>query len=45
MRHGVAGKKLGRTSSQRKALRTTLIRQLFEHEKITTTQAKALEGK
>ena len=42
MRHGVAGKKLGRTSSQRKALRTTLIRQLFEHEKITTTQAKAL---
>ena len=41
MRHGVAGKKLGRTSSQRKALRTTLIRQLFEHEKITTTQAKA----
>ena len=42
MRHGVAGKKLGRTSSQRKALRTTLIRQLFEHEKITTTQAQAL---
>ena len=42
MRHGVAGKKLGRTSSQRKALRTTLIRQLFEHERIQTTQAKAL---
>ena len=41
MRHGVAGKKLGRTSSQRKALRTTLIRQLFEHERIQTTQAKA----
>ena len=42
MRHGVAGKKLGRTSSQRKALRTTLVRQLFEHERIQTTQAKAL---
>lgn len=42
MRHGVAGYKLGRTSSQRKALRTTLIRQLYEHERITTTQAKAL---
>ena len=42
MRHGVAGKKLGRTSSQRKALRTTQIRQLFEHERIITTQAKAL---
>lgn len=42
MRHGVAGKKLGRTSSQRKLLRTTLIRQLFEHERISTTQAKAL---
>ena len=41
MRHGVAGKKLGRTSSQRKALRTTLIRQLFEHERISTTLAKA----
>ena len=42
MRHGVAGKKLGRTSSQRKLLRTTLVRQLFEHERIITTHAKAL---
>ncbi len=41
MRHGVAGYKLGRTSSQRKLLRVTQIRQLFEHEKITTTQTKA----
>lgn len=41
MRHGVAGKKLGRTASQRKLLRSTLIRQLFTHERITTTQAKA----
>lgn len=42
MRHGVAGYKLGRTSSQRKLLRMTQISQLFEHEKIITTQAKAL---
>lgn len=41
MRHAVAGKKLGRTSSQRKLLRTTLIRQLFELDHIQTTQAKA----
>ena len=42
MRHSVAGYKLGRTSAPRKALRTTLIRQLFEHERIQTTQAKAM---
>ncbi len=42
MRHGVAGYKLGRTTSQRKLLRVTMIRQLFEHERIMTTQAKAL---
>ncbi len=42
MRHGVAGYKLGRTSSQRKLLRVNLTRQLFEHERITTTHAKAL---
>ncbi|MHC1773215.1 MAG: 50S ribosomal protein L17 [Flexilinea sp.] len=42
MRHGVAGYKLGRTTSQRKLLRVTMTRQLFEHERITTTQAKAL---
>ena len=41
MRHGVSGSKLGRTASQRKLLRSTQIRQLFEHEKITTTLAKA----
>jgi len=42
MRHGVAGYKLGRTASQRKLLRVNLVRQLFEHERITTTQAKAM---
>ena len=41
MRHGVSGSKLGRRASQRKLLRSTQIRQLFEHEKITTTLAKA----
>ncbi len=41
MRHGVAGKKLSRTSDQRTALRRTLINQLFEHERIKTTRAKA----
>ncbi|NMA13008.1 MAG: 50S ribosomal protein L17 [Chloroflexi bacterium] len=41
MRHGVAGYKLGRTSSQRKLMRISQIRALFEHERIVTTQAKA----
>jgi large subunit ribosomal protein L17 len=41
MRHQVAGYRLGRTSSARIALRRTLIKQLFEHERITTTLAKA----
>ncbi len=42
MRHGVAGYKLSRTSEQRKSLRTTLIRQLFEKNRIITTYAKAM---
>lgn len=41
MRHQVAGYKLGRTTSARLALRRTLIKQLFDHERITTTHAKA----
>jgi large subunit ribosomal protein L17 len=41
MRHQVAGYKLGRTKSARIALRRNLIKQLFEHERITTTRAKA----
>jgi len=41
MRHRVAGYKLGRTNDQRKTLRRTMIRQLFEHERIETTRAKA----
>ncbi len=41
MRHQVAGYKLGRTKGARIALRRNLIKQLFEHERITTTRAKA----
>lgn len=41
MRHQVAGKKLNRNSGNRKALRSTLIKQLFTYDKIKTTRAKA----
>lgn len=41
MRHQVAGKRLGRTKSARIALRRNLIKQLFTHERIRTTRAKA----
>lgn len=41
MRHRVAGKHLGRSSGHRKALRRNLINELFRHERITTTEAKA----
>ncbi len=41
MRHGVAGRKLGRNASQRKALWRGLITELFRYERISTTEAKA----
>ncbi len=41
MRHRVAGRRLGRDTKHRKMLRRTLITQLFRHEKIKTTEAKA----
>lgn len=41
MRHKVAGYKLGRQKDQRAALRRNLARQLFTHERIRTTRAKA----
>ena len=41
MRHGVHGKKLGRDTAQRKALRLALTIALLEHERIETTRAKA----
>jgi large subunit ribosomal protein L17 len=42
MRHQIAGKKLGRSTGQRNALRRTLINQFLEHERIHTTRAKAV---
>jgi large subunit ribosomal protein L17 len=41
MRHRVAGRKLGRSKDQRRILRRNLAKQLFEHERIKTTRAKA----
>ncbi len=41
MRHQVAGKKLGRSTAHRNALRKNLIKELFRHERIRTTKAKA----
>jgi large subunit ribosomal protein L17 len=41
MRHGVAGRKLGRNASQRSALWRGLITDLFRHDRISTTEAKA----
>ncbi|RJP60359.1 MAG: 50S ribosomal protein L17 [Deltaproteobacteria bacterium] len=43
MRHQKAGRKLGRTSSHRKAMFRNMLTSLFEHEKIETTDAKAKE--
>lgn len=41
MRHGVAGYRLSRDKDARIALRRLLVKQLFEHERIKTTRAKA----
>ena len=41
MRHKVAGKILDRHPGARNALRRILVKQLFEHERIKTTKAKA----
>ena len=41
MRHRVAGKRLNRSSSHRKALRRNLVTALIQHERIETTEAKA----
>jgi large subunit ribosomal protein L17 len=42
MRHQVAGYRLSRNKDQRIGLRRTLINQLFTHERIQTTRAKAM---
>lgn len=41
MRHRKAGKKLGRSSGHRRALRANLVTALFQHGRIETTEAKA----
>lgn len=41
MKHRVSGRKLGRNTNQRQALFKTLLRSLFTHGFIKTTQAKA----
>lgn len=41
MRHQKSGRKLGRDKDHAKSLRKNLIKQLFEHERIRTTRAKA----
>jgi len=43
MRHLKSGRKLGRTSSHRKALFRNMVTSLLEHEQIQTTDAKAKE--
>lgn len=41
MRHNISGYRLGRTKGARNALRRNLIKQLFTHDRIRTTKAKA----
>lgn len=43
MRHNVHGRKLGRTSAHRTAMFRNQLASLVDHEKITTTLAKAKE--
>lgn len=41
MRHRIAGRQLGRDQSARRALFRSLVTELFRHERIETTEAKA----
>ncbi len=41
MRHRVRGRRLGRDSAHRKALRRNMIADLIAHERVITTEAKA----
>jgi len=41
MRHNIKGYRLGRSTGHRNSMRRTMIMQLFDHEKIQTTLAKA----
>lgn len=41
MRHRISGRQLSRDADHRKALFRNLVRELYLHERITTTEAKA----
>ncbi len=43
MRHNVAGRKLKRTASHKRAMMCNLVTSLFEHKRLVTTEAKAKE--
>jgi large subunit ribosomal protein L17 len=43
MRHRIAGRRLGRKSEHRLAMRRNMVASLFEHETISTTMEKAKE--
>ncbi len=43
MKHRVAGRKLGRNPSHRKAMLRNIVTSLLEHERIVTTVPKAKE--
>ncbi len=43
MRHRKKGRQLSRTASHRKAMLSNMATSLFQHERITTTSAKAKE--
>ena len=45
MRHRKGGRKLGRTSSHRRAMLCNLVSSLLEHERIRTTKPKAKEAR
>ena len=45
MRHRKSGNKLGRTAEHRRALMRNLVTELFRHERIETTTAKAKEAR
>lgn len=45
MKHKVAGRKLGRNASHRKAMLRNMVTSLLEHERIVTTVPKAKEAR
>lgn len=45
MRHRKAGKRLGRTTSHRRAMLRNMVTSLFKHEQLETTDAKAKQLK